>query len=226
MISFKGRHYKKTIILMAVRWYVAYSLSYRDIEEMMLERGVLVDHSTLNRWVIRYAPQLELEFRKKQKKKAGTSWRMDETYILVKGKWCYLYRAADKVGDTIDFLLSTKRDKISAKAFFDKAIESCGIPEKVVIDKSGSNFSALKEVDNLQAKNEKIEIHQIKYLNNIIEQDHRFIKKLTRPTKGFKSFKSAHATIKGIELHHMLRKRQFRNAGSMAVFQQFYNLAA
>ena len=188
MINFKGRHYKKTIILMAVRWYVAYSLSYRDIEEMMLERGVLVDHSTINRWVIRYAPQLELEFRKKHKRKAGTSWRMDETYIRVKGKWYYLYRAADKDGDTIDFMLSTKRDKKAAKAFFDKAIVSCGMPEKIVIDKSGSNFSALKEVNNSQAENKEIEIRQIKYLNNIVEQDHRFIKKITRPTKGFKSF--------------------------------------
>ena len=211
---------------MAVRWYVAYSLSYRDIEELMLERGVLVDHSTINRWVIHYAPQLELEFRGKYKKKTETSWRMDETYIRVKGKWCYLYRAVDKDGDTIDFMLSKKRDKKAAKTFFDKAIESCGMPEKIVIDKSGSNLSALKEVNNSQAENEEIEIRQIKYLNNIVEQDHRFIKKITRQTKGFKSFKSAHATIKGIELHHMLHKKQFKNAGSMTVFQQFYNLAA
>ena len=211
---------------MAVRWYVAYSLSYRDIEELMLERGVLVDHSTINRWVIRYAPQLELEFRKKHKKKTGTSWRMDETYIRVKGEWCYLYRAVDKDGNTIDFMLSKKRDKKAAKKFFNKAIGSCGMPEKITIDKSGSNLSALKEVNNSQAENKEIEIRQIKYLNNIVEQDHRFVKKIARQAKGFKSFKSAHATIKGIELHHMQRKKQFKNAGSMTVFQQFYNLAA
>jgi putative transposase len=122
--------------------------------------------------------------------------------------------------------LSKKRDKKAAKAFFDKAIESCGMPDKIVIDKSGSNLSALKEVNNSQAENEEIEIRQIKYLNNIVEQDHRFIKKITRQTKGFKSFKSAHATIKGIESRHMQRKKQFKNAGSMTVFQQFYNLAA
>jgi putative transposase len=151
---------------------------------------------------------------------------MDETYIRVKGEGCYLYRAVYKDGDTIDFMLSKKRDKIAAEAFCDKAIASYGMAEKVVIDKSRSNFYTLKEVNNSQEKNEKIEIHQIKYLNNIIEQDHRFIKKPTRPTKGFKSFKSAHATIKGIELHHMLHKKQFKNSGSITIFQQFYNLAA
>jgi putative transposase len=135
MISFKGKHFAKDIILLAVRWYVSYSLSYRDIEEMMLERGTKVDHATLNRWFIEYSPLLENEFRKNYKNKTSSSWRMDETYIKVKGEWNYLYRAVDKEGDTIEFMLSKNRDESSAKAFFTKAIRSSGLPEKITIDK-------------------------------------------------------------------------------------------
>jgi putative transposase len=149
MLTFKWRHFKKDIILMAVRWYLAYSLSYREVEELMAERGVSVDHSTLNRWVVKYAPGLEAEFRKKHKKRVGSSWRMDETYVKIKGDWHYLYRAVDKSGNTIDFLLSKKRDKKAAKRFFAKAIGSHGLPEKVTIDKSGSNQSALKSMNLL-----------------------------------------------------------------------------
>ena len=102
MISFKGRHFKKIIIMMAVRWYLAYVLSNRNIEERMEDRGVGVDHSTINRWVIKYSPKLEVEFSRKYKRTIGGSWRVDETYIKVKGMWCYLYRAVDKSGATID----------------------------------------------------------------------------------------------------------------------------
>ncbi len=101
MISFKGRHFPKDIILMCIRWYVAYSLSYRDIEEMLAERGTSTDHATINRWVISYAPQLEEQFRKFHKKRVGTSWRMDETYIKVQGEWTYLYRAVDVTARTL-----------------------------------------------------------------------------------------------------------------------------
>lgn len=197
----------------AVRWYVAYSLSYRDIEEMMLERGVAVDHSTINRWVLKYSPLLETKFRRKYKSSVGTSWRMDETYINVKGKWTYLYRAVDKEGKTIDFMLSQKSDKKAAKRFFVKAFGSNGLPEKITIDKSGSNKLALKSINLilmflsiLSGRPLSILIRDIKYLNNIIEQDHRGIKKATRPMKGFKSFESGEATLAGIELHRMLKK--------------------
>ena len=226
MINFKGRHYDKITILIAVRWYVAYSLSYRDAEELMAERGIKVDHSTINRWVVKYAPRLEAEFTKRNKKHVGKSWRMDETYIKIKGRWFYFYRAVDKNGNTIDFYLSKNRDKKSAKAFFDKAIGYNGRPEKVTIDKSGANFASLKNINNNLNESEKIEIRQIKYLNNIIEQDHRFIKKITKPMKGFKSFHSANATLAGIELHHMLRKKQHKNSKVTTIFEQFYSLAA
>ena len=226
MISFKGRHHCREIILMSIRWYLAYALSYRDIEELLLERGISVDHSTVNRWVIKYSPSLEAEFTKRYKHRVGSSWRMDETYVKVKGKWCYLYRAVDKSGQTIDFYFSKYRDTKAAQSFFNKAIGYNGKPNKVTIDKSGANHAALKNINTKLPANHKIEIRQIKYLNNIVEQDHRFIKKIIRPMKGFKSFASANATLIGIELHHMLRKKQHTSSVNKTIFQQFFDLAA
>lgn len=233
MISFKWRHFQQDLILMSVRWYVSYPLSYRNIEEMMLERGLSVDHSTINRWVINYSPLLEAEFRKKHKRHTGNSWRMDETYIKIKGEWHYLYRAVDKEGKTIEFMLSKKRDKPAVTAFFKKAIGSSGFPEKITIDKSGSNEAGLNSI-NLMLRLyafigimlEPITMRQNKYLNNVVEQDHRSIKRITRPMMGFKEFHSAEATIKGIELYHMLRKEQHVNSSNQTAFQQFYALAA
>jgi putative transposase len=233
MISFKWRHFQKEIILLVVRWYVSYALSYRDLEEMMLERGIKVDHSTINRWVIYYASLLEDEFRKSYKRKVGSSWRMDETYIKIKGEWHYLYRAVDKFGNTIDFMLSKNRDEAAAKAFFIKAIGSSGLPEKVTIDKSSANNAGLNAI-NFQpiifalmgAALMLINIRKIKYLNNIVEQDHRGIKRITNPMMGFKAFHSAEATLAGIELYHMLRKSQHVNAENSTAFEQFYALAA
>lgn len=211
---------------MTMRWYLAYSLSYRNIEEMMLERGIHVDHSTINRWVVFYSKKLESTFSRCHKKYVGLSWRMDETYIKIKGKWCYLYRAVDKAGKTIEFMVSKKRDKKAAKAFFNKALGSTERPEKITIDKSGSNKSALDTINKTLPENEKILIRQIKYLNNIVEQDHRFIKKVVKPMLGFKAMHSAKATLAGIELHHMLKKQQHKKSGNQTIFEQFYVLAA
>ena len=225
MISFKGRQFEKTIIMMSVRWYSAYSLSYRDIEELMKERGIEVDHTTINRWVRKYSEQFLAEF-KKRKKAVGKGWKMDETYIKIKGKWHYLYRAVDKEGNTIDFMLSAERDKKAALKFFKKAIGSSGQPTKIDMDKSGANKAGIDEINKDLPEKEKIQIRQVKYLNNLIEQDHRFIKKITKPMKGFKSFHSACQTIAGIELHHMLRKNQMENPTRQTIFEQFYALAA
>lgn len=211
---------------MAVRWYVAYALSYRDIEELMRERGVPVDHGTIQRWVIKFAPLLLTSF-KKRKASTDGSWRMDETYIKIKGEWYYQYRAVDKHGLTIDFMLSKHRDEAAAKRFFRKAIRSNGQPTTVTIDKSGANTAALKTINKTLEKGNKIKVRRTKYLNNIIEQDHRFIKKITKPMKGFKSFNAARATLAGIELHHMLRKRQYLGKKTCTtVWDQFYDLAA
>jgi putative transposase len=169
---------------------------------MMAKRNIEVDHSTISRWVIKYAPLLEHEFRKNYKRPVGISWRMDETYIKIKGKCHYLYRAVDKEGNTIDFMLSKKRDEMAAKQFLEKAIRFNGLPEKVTIDKSGANKAGLDAV-NLQLialvflgyALLQINIRQIKYLNNIVEQNHRGIKRIVNPMMGFKSFYSAQATI-------------------------------
>ncbi|HEX4430217.1 MAG TPA: IS6 family transposase, partial [Frankiaceae bacterium] len=142
MIEFKGSHFERDVILWAVRWYVAYPVSYRQLEEMMKEHGVEVDHATLNRWVLKYVPLLEQEFQVR-KEAVGTSWRMDETYVKVRGNWKYLYRAVDKAGATVDFLLTAKRDRRAALRFLRKAINQNGTPRKITIDKSGANTAAL-----------------------------------------------------------------------------------
>jgi putative transposase len=226
MISFKGTHFPKDIILFAVFFYVRYGVSYRDLEEIMEERGVNVDHATLNRWVINYSSSIALAAQK-QKRPVATSWRMDETYIKVKGEWTYLYRAVDKFGDTIDFMLSKNRDEKAATDFFKQAINSNGFPEKVVMDKSGANYAGLENINvllMLAGIFNFIEILQVKYLNNIIEQDHRFIKKITKPMMGFKAFHSAKATIAGIEIAHMIRKGQLTDENILA-YKQFMALA-
>jgi len=229
MIKFKGRHFPKDLIMMAVRWKIAHPLSYRAIEELMAERGTALDHSTVQKWVVYYAPKLEEEFRNR-KKPVGKSWRMDETYIKVSGKWCYLYRAVDKEGKTIDFMLSELRDRAAALKFFKKAISSSGMPEKINIDKSGSNTAALDKINTLLfiygMWHLLIEVRRVKYLNNMVEQDHRGIKNVTKHMRGFKSFAAAESTIAGIELHRMLKKGQMRNDAGIPPWKQFYELAA
>ena len=224
MISFKGRQFDKQMILQSVRWYLAYSLSYRNLEEMMAERGFTVDHSTINRWVVNYAPQLEPAFHGK-KKRPGDRWRMDETTIKVKGSWVYYYRAVDKQGNTIDFFLTEKRDKSAALRFLNKAIGRNSKPGLINIDKSGANKAGIKSFN--RDNHRRIEIRQCKYLNNVVEQDHRNIKRITNAMLGFKNFLCAQATLMGIEWVAMLKKGQQRySAQSHATAaDEFYALA-
>jgi len=226
-INFKGSHYPKDVILYAVFFYVRYAVSYRDLEEIMGERGIHVDHATLNRWVVKYSPGIA-ETAQVRKQPTARSWRMDETYIKIKGQWMYIYRAVDKHGKTLDFMLSKRRNKAAAKLFFRGAIKANGVPERVVVDKSGANLAGLMRINvglKLSRAYHPIEILRVKYLNNIIEQDHRFIKKITRPTLGFKAFHSAAATLAGIEVAHMIRKQQFES-NHTSPFKQFASLAA
>jgi putative transposase len=220
VISFKGRHHQQDMILQCVRWYVAYSLSYRDLEELMQERGYAVDHSSIQRWVVHYAPRIEKIFRK-NKKWNGLRWRFDETYIKIKGDWKYLYRAVDKHGNTVDFLLTARRDKKAALRFLNKAIGANGKPSLINIDKSVANTAAIKQYN--VDENKRVKIRQCKYLNNVNEQDHRFIKRIILSMLGFKSFRSAQATLAGIELWRMLKKGQ--NRSSLPAWEQFYALA-
>ena len=220
----KRLHYPLDVILTCVRWYVAYPLSLRNLEEMMAERGISVDHSTVHRWAIKVLPVLEKAFRR-HKKAVGRSWRMDETYIKVRGQWKYLYRAVDKAGNTVDFLLRAHRDKAAARRYFEKSIEQNGEPETVTIDKSGANLAAL---DALNAERETpIKIRQNKYLNNVFEQDHRAIKRRIRPMLGFKNFRCARILLSGIELMHMIAKGLLEDSGIGCTHaQQFYSLTA
>ncbi len=224
MLVVKGMRFPIEVILVCIRWYAAYPLSCRHLEEMMEERGVTVDHSTVSRWAIRFLPFLEKIFRK-YKRPVGGSWRMDETYIKVKGVWKYLYRAVDRDGKTIDFLLTAKRDKAAARRLFDKAMQANDIPEKVTMDKSGANKAA---IDEINANREKpMVVRQVKYPNNIVEQDHRAVKRITKPMLGFKSFQSAKNILAGVELMHMIRKGQMMMEGAvnMSFAEQFYALA-
>jgi putative transposase len=221
-VSFKGAHFPQDIILMGVRWYVAYPLSYRHVEELMEERGVPIDHATIQRWVVKYSPQLKEAFHRR-KRPVWVSWRMDETYIKVKGEWRYLYRAVDKQGQTIDFLLTEQRDQEAALRFLKQAIRRHSVPEKITIDGSAANEAAIRSYNTEHGTT--IEIRKVKYLNNIVEQDHRAVKRVTRPMLGFKAFEAAHDTLVGIELMHMIKKRQLGDEGRTAA-EQFYSLAA
>jgi putative transposase len=204
-VNFKGAHFPREIILTGVRWYVAYPLSTRHVEELMRERGVPVDHATINRWVVKYSPQLEEAFHR-HKRPVWLSWRMDETYIRVKGHWYYLYRAVDKTGQTIDFLLTEQRDERAAMRFLTKAIRRHGVPETITIDGSEANAAAIRGYN--EEHGTAIIIRQAKYLNNLVEQDHRAVKRVTRPMLGFKSFDTAQSTLAGVELMHMIKKGQ------------------
>ena len=219
---FKGHSFPSSIIKHAVYLKLRFSLSYRDIEELLRMRGVKVDHATTRRWVFKFTPIFEAKFRTR-KQRVGVRWRMDETYAKVKGQWMHLYRAVDKAGNTVDFLLSPKRKRRSAHAFLIKAINKNGIPSPIKIDKSGVNKAGIKVFN--QRNWTKIKWRQCKYLNNIVEQDHRFIKRRVGRMLGFKSFESAKRTLAGIELVRMLKKNQMLDSKS-STYKSFCSLAA
>src|SRR6266516_6395056 len=208
---FKWRHFQADIILLCVRWYLRYSLSYRDLEEMMLERGLHVDHTTIYRWVQRYAPELERRCRP-YLKATTDSWRVDETYVKVKKVWTYLYRAVDSQGNTLEFFLSPTRDAEAAKRFFSKTLAASHTvsPRVITVDKNASYPKALNELKAEGIVPEGCELRQIKYLNNLVEQDHRFIKRLVKPGLGFFSLETAWRTLRGYEAMNMIRKGQMQ----------------
>ena len=210
---FKWRHFESEIILLCLRWYLRYPLSYRDLEEMLLERGVHVDHTTIYRWVQRYAPELERRCRP-HLKATNDSWRVDETYVKVKGVWMYLYRAVDSEGNTLEFLLSPTRDAQAAKQFFSKALSAphTSTPRVITVDKNAAFPKALADLKSAGAVPNSCELRQVKYLNNIVEQDHRFIKRLVKPGLGFFSFATAWRTLRGYEVMNMIRKGQVKGA--------------
>ena len=217
-------HYPLAVMLTCVRWYVAYPLSFRHIEEMMAERGVVVDHATVHRWSLKILPVLAKVFGQR-KRSVGVSWRMDETYIKVHGRWRYLYRAVDRDGDTVDFLLTAHRDEAAARRFLKQAINQHSKPKTITIDKSGANTAAIISYNGDHKA--RIALRQGKYLNNIVEQDHRAIKRIIRPMLGFKSFRCARILLTGIETMHMIRKGQLVGAtrSTASAANHFYELA-
>ena len=206
-------------------FYVRHPVSYRNLEEILAECGVRVDHATLNRWVVRYA---SAQAAVAQKRTAATapSWRLDETYVKVRGNWCYLYRAMNKSGQTLDFMLSKHRDEAAALRFLAKAVLSNGLPWSFAIDKSGANtvgLAGMKADLRKLGSDRRIRVCRSEYLNNIIEQDHRGVKRRVRPMMGFKALRSARSTLDGIETAHTIRKRQL---GTGCPFVIYASLAA
>src|SRR5947209_5255775 len=218
---FKWRQSEPALILCAVRWYLRYSLSLRNIEELLEERGLGADHTTVWRWVQRYAPELEQRLRS-HLKPTNKSWRVDETYIRVRGRWCYLYRAIDSTGATIDFLLSALRDAAAAKRLLRRALRDPAHPQPRVINTDqarlyGSAIAGGKEEGTLCRRC----CHRpVQYLNNILEQDHRAIKRRVKAKQGFREFRAAQRTIDGYEAMHMIRKGQARWVSAADVRQQ------
>jgi transposase-like protein len=208
---FKWRHFLPDIILLNVRWYCRYALSYRDLEEMMAERGIEVDHSTINRWVLSYAPELDKRIRA-HLTPTNDSWRVDETYIELKGGWKYRYRAVDSEGNTLDFMLSAKRDGKAAARFFRQVLRAphTQAPRVINVDKNAAYPVAAAALNEDETVDVKIELRQVKYLNNVVEPDHRNIKRIVKPMMGFKSFNSARRTLRGIEAMNMIRKGQVK----------------
>jgi len=234
---FKWRHFQSDIILLCLRWYLRYSLSYRDLEEIMRERGLSVDHTTIYRWVQHYAPELDKRCRP-HLKVCTDSWKVDETYIKVRKIWMYLYRAVDSQGNTLEFLLSPTRNAEAAKRFFLKALHSPSgsasqthtieeqvtqptaviiaamLPPRVInVDKNAAYPKVIAELKANGVLPAAVELRQVKYLNNLVEQDHRFIKRLVKPGLGFFSLETAGRTLQGYEVMNMMRKGQIRGVG-------------
>ena len=219
--SFKGRHFTSEVILWALRWYLAFPISYRDLALMLSDRGVAVDHTTLFRWIQACAAVLERRLRRHLQPCTG-SWRVDETYIKVRGIWTYLYRAVDSLGQTMDFLLSARRDAAAAKRFFCKALAQPHTvdPRTITVDKNPAYPKAVREMKRTGELWRFSQLRQRKYLNSIVEQDHRRIRRLVRPGLDFGGMRTARQTLAGYEAMAMIRKGQAHNIDGRAMRAQ------
>jgi IS6 family transposase len=223
---FKGRQYPGEVILTAVRWYLRYPLAYEHVSELLTERGLPVDASCIWRWVQAYAPEMSKRCRH-HLKTTNKSYRVDETYIKVKGQVKYLYRAVDSTGQTIDFLLTAKRDAAAAKRFFHR-VWTCSanpIPRVINVDKNPAYPAAIYALQQEGRLPRRVRLRQCKFLNNVIEQDHRVSKKRTWLAKGYNTFPSARRTIEGIETLHMIRKGRVRSVAKKDVVAEARFLA-
>jgi IS6 family transposase len=208
---FKWKHFCGEIILWLVRWYCRYALSYNDLKEIAIERGLSVERSTICRWVNEYSPELEKRVRP-YLKMSNPSTRIDETYIKIKGVWHYLYRAVDKDGQTLDWMLSAKRNKKAAKKFFKKMLGNHHVstPSIINVDKNPAFPPAHNDLITAGHLPKSTKLRRVKYLNNIIENDHKFVKRKSRYRQWYQSFDTASATISGIETMRMIQKGQMK----------------
>jgi len=207
---YRRRRFESEIIELCVRWYLTYRLSYRDLVEMVAERGVTVSHSTILRWVQRYVPEFEKRWGR-YARRVHSSWRMDETAVSVRGGAHYLYRAVDKYGKTVDSLLCADRSESAARAFFSKALKTHQprLPRKLNLDGNAASHRALRLLRQENPEWRSVVVRSRRYLNNIVEQDHRAIKSRCAPMLALKSFRTAAITLAGVELAQRIRKRQF-----------------
>ena len=232
MSLFKRRRFPVEIILLCVRWYCKYGISYRDLSEMMSERDVSVNPSTIFRWVQRYAPEIEKRVRPYQGHRSG-SWRVDETYVRVGGRWRYLFRAVDKHGRLIASMLSDRRDTGAAYRFLRKALRAVSDypPSSITTDKLASYPKAIRRLQNEGLLSKDVEHRSSKDLNNIIEADHGALKRIIRPTRGFQRMKTASTTLKGFEAMRMVRRghcmvRHAGVTGEIRLVNQLFGLVA
>ena len=232
MSLFKRCRFPVEIILLCVRWYCKYGISYRDLAEMMQEWGVAVDPSTIFRWVQRYAPEIERRIRPYRGPRSG-SWRVDETYVRVGGKWKYLFRAVDKHGRLIAFMLSDHGNANAAYRFLRKAIKAMSTypPSSIATDKLASYPKAILRLQNEGLLSKDVVHRTSTYLNNILEADHGALKRIIRPTRGFQTMKTAAATPKGFETIRMIRRghcvqRERRPTDEIRLVNQLFGLAA
>jgi transposase-like protein len=202
-------------------------LSSRDLVTMMGEHGVPMAHTTILRWVQHYTPEFEKRW-KRYARPVGGSWRMDETYVKVRGKWMYLYRAVDKVCQTVEFHLSRRRDRNAAKPFLRKAMKNQRVPTKITLDAYAASHCAVADLKESGELPRHVQVRTSKYLNNRVEQDHRRIKQRLRPMLGLKSFRTAAVVIRGIELAEKIKKAQFtigKLGGQTAPMSDIWRLA-
>jgi transposase, IS6 family len=229
---FKRRRFPAEIILLCVRWSCKYGISYRDLAEMMQERGIKVDPSTLFRWVQRYAPEIERRIRQYQGSRSG-SWRVDEIYVRIGGRWKSLFWAVDKHGPFIDSMLSDRRDTGAAYRFLRKALKTIRAfpPSSITTDKLASYPKVIQRLQNDGLLSKHVEHRTSKYLNNIIEADHGALKRVIRPTRAFPRMKTARVALKGFEVMRLIRRWHCVLArpgviGEIRLVNQLFGLAA
>ncbi len=229
---FKRHRFPKEIILMAVRWYCRYPLSYRDVRDLLVERGVYVDASTINRWVVKFGPEIAKRSHKHRGWR-GLCWHVDETYIRVGGRWRYLRRAVDQYGQLIDFRLTARRDMNAARAFFRQARETIRIYAPVVIttDKAPTYPRIISEMNEFSFPGDEIKHIDRKGKNNRIESDHASLKRIIDPGRGFQSLRTAKATLKGVEVHRMIKRGHYHGSregiiGEIGFTNSLFGIAA